>query len=124
MTGILLKGAAFTTHAAAPHLPAMATARLSTSSICPRSCRSRISLRTRPGRQGVLNLTKAWRIELAPHVRVNAVAPGPVLPPPNYTAKADSGRRWHVRCWVGGAARRMWRRRSFSWRGRTSLRGS
>jgi 3-oxoacyl-[acyl-carrier protein] reductase/pteridine reductase len=32
----------------------------------------------------VLALTRQLALELAPKVRVNAVAPGPVLPPPNY----------------------------------------
>jgi NAD(P)-dependent dehydrogenase (short-subunit alcohol dehydrogenase family) len=33
----------------------------------------------------LLNMTYALAIEMAPAVRVNAVAPGPVLPPPNFT---------------------------------------
>jgi pteridine reductase len=36
---------------------------------------------------GLLNLTYALAMELAPAVRVNAIAPGPVLPPPDYTQK-------------------------------------
>jgi NAD(P)-dependent dehydrogenase (short-subunit alcohol dehydrogenase family) len=36
---------------------------------------------------GLLNMTYSLAIELAPAVRVNAVAPGPVLPPPDYDAK-------------------------------------
>jgi 3-oxoacyl-[acyl-carrier protein] reductase/pteridine reductase len=32
-------------------------------------------------------MTRSLAIELAPAVRVNAVAPGPVLPPPNYSEK-------------------------------------
>lgn len=35
----------------------------------------------------LMAMTKQWALELAPAVRVNAVAPGPVLPPPDYTAK-------------------------------------
>jgi pteridine reductase len=34
---------------------------------------------------GLLNLTYSLAMELAPAVRVNAIAPGPVLPPPEYT---------------------------------------
>jgi pteridine reductase len=34
---------------------------------------------------GLLNLTAALAMELAPAVRVNAVAPGPILPPPGLT---------------------------------------
>ncbi|MBX2999769.1 MAG: SDR family oxidoreductase [Caldilineaceae bacterium] len=33
---------------------------------------------------GLLAMTNQMALELAPHVRVNAVAPGPVLPPPDY----------------------------------------
>ncbi|RME81709.1 MAG: SDR family oxidoreductase [Caldilineae bacterium] len=33
----------------------------------------------------LLAMTRQWALELAPTVRVNAVAPGPVLPPPDYT---------------------------------------
>ena len=35
---------------------------------------------------GLLALTRQLALELAPAVRVNAVAPGPVLPPPDYDA--------------------------------------
>ncbi len=50
---------------------------------------------------GLLAFTKQLALELAPTIRVNAVAPGPVMPPPNYdaasAAKAAQGtllRRW------------------------------
>ena len=36
------------------------------------------------GKAGLLALTKQLALELAPAVRVNAIAPGPVLPPPDY----------------------------------------
>jgi NAD(P)-dependent dehydrogenase (short-subunit alcohol dehydrogenase family) len=37
------------------------------------------------GKTGLLALTRQLALELAPAVRVNAVAPGPVLPPPGYS---------------------------------------
>jgi NAD(P)-dependent dehydrogenase (short-subunit alcohol dehydrogenase family) len=36
------------------------------------------------GKAGLIAMTRQFALELAPHVRVNAVVPGPVLPPPNY----------------------------------------
>ncbi len=37
---------------------------------------------------GLLAFTKQLALELAPTIRANAVAPGPVLPPPNYDKKS------------------------------------
>lgn len=37
------------------------------------------------GKHGLLGLTRSLAIELGPALRVNAIAPGPVLPPPGYT---------------------------------------
>jgi NAD(P)-dependent dehydrogenase (short-subunit alcohol dehydrogenase family) len=39
------------------------------------------------GKSALLALTRQLALELAPTVNVNAVAPGPVLPPPGYTEK-------------------------------------
>jgi 3-oxoacyl-[acyl-carrier protein] reductase/pteridine reductase len=36
------------------------------------------------GKAGLLALTRQLALELAPEVNVNAIAPGPVLPPPDY----------------------------------------
>lgn len=50
---------------------------------------------------GLWNLTQALAMELAPAVRVNAIAPGPVLPPPEYTEKqtAATARRTLLGRW-------------------------
>jgi pteridine reductase len=50
---------------------------------------------------GLWNLTQALAMELAPAVRVNAIAPGPVLPPPGYSEKqiAATARRTLVGRW-------------------------
>ncbi|MEW5721088.1 MAG: SDR family oxidoreductase [Chloroflexota bacterium] len=36
------------------------------------------------GKSALVAMTRQFALELAPHVRVNAVVPGPVLPPQNY----------------------------------------
>ncbi len=44
-----------------------------------------------PARPGLVALTKVMAAELAPSIRVNAIAPGTVLLPPN---APDSKRQW------------------------------
>jgi NAD(P)-dependent dehydrogenase (short-subunit alcohol dehydrogenase family) len=39
-------------------------------------------------KSGVIGLTRALAVELAPSIQVNAIAPGPILPPPGMSAKA------------------------------------
>ncbi|MEJ5312309.1 MAG: SDR family oxidoreductase [Anaerolineae bacterium] len=41
------------------------------------------------GKHGLLGLTRNLAVALAPAVRVNAIAPGPVLPPPDYTSEQN-----------------------------------
>lgn len=42
------------------------------------------------GKHGLLGLTRNLAVELAPAVRVNAIAPGPVLPPVGYTPEQNA----------------------------------
>lgn len=41
------------------------------------------------GKHGLLGLTRNLAVALAPSVRVNAIVPGPVLPPPGYTPEQN-----------------------------------
>ncbi len=42
------------------------------------------------GKTGLLGMTRVLAAELAPAVRVNAIVPGPVLPPPGFTPEQES----------------------------------
>jgi len=64
------------------------------------------------GKAGLLALTRSLALELAPAVSVNAVAPGPVLPPPDYSeeqiariARRTLKGRWGKAQDVAGAVR-------------------
>jgi NAD(P)-dependent dehydrogenase (short-subunit alcohol dehydrogenase family) len=87
VTNILLKGAVFTAHAAAPHLRAHGDGAVINITDLSAYVPFPNFIAHSAGKAGVLNLTKSLALELAPEVRVNAVAPGPVLPPPGYSEK-------------------------------------
>ena len=53
------------------------------------------------GKAGLLALTRALALELAPAVSVNAVAPGPVLPPPDYDTSAGHASQLDMRRLTG-----------------------
>jgi pteridine reductase len=79
-----LKGAFLCSRAAAPHLAAHADGAIvnivDLSAFVPFPNMLPHSV----AKAGLLNMTYALAMELAPAVRVNAVAPGPVLPPPDF----------------------------------------
>ena len=82
---IALKGPFLCARAAAPHLTAHGDGAIvnivDLSAIIP----FRNYLPHSAAKAGLVNLTYSLAMELAPAVRVNAIAPGPVLPPPEYT---------------------------------------
>ncbi len=101
VTNIVLKGAIFTSQAAAPHLAEHGDGAIINIVDLSAFVPFRNFAAHSAGKAGLLNLTYSLAIELAPAVRVNAIAPGPVLPPPAYTQKqidaAANGtllRRW------------------------------
>jgi len=98
---IMVKGTAFTAHAAAPYLAAHGDGAII--NIIDRSAYVpfRNFMAHSAGKAGVLNLTHSLAQELAPAVRVNAIAPGPVLPPPGYTEQqiASTARRTLLGRW-------------------------
>lgn len=87
VTAIILKGSAFLSQAAASHLAAHGEGAivnivdLSAWVPFPNFVAHSVA------KAGLLNLTYSLAMELGPQVRVNAIAPGPVLPPPEYTEK-------------------------------------
>jgi NAD(P)-dependent dehydrogenase (short-subunit alcohol dehydrogenase family) len=87
VTDVLLKGAAFTSHAAAPYLAAHGAGAIVNIADLSAFVPFRNFVAHSVGKAGLVSLTKSLALELAPLVRANAVAPGPVLPPPGYTEK-------------------------------------
>lgn len=53
---------------------------------------------------GIIFMTKAFAVELAPHVRVNVIAPGPIQPPDDLQEdeKEAAARKTLLRRWGGG----------------------
>jgi 3-oxoacyl-[acyl-carrier protein] reductase/pteridine reductase len=53
---------------------------------------------------GLISLTQALALELRPTVRVNAIAPGPVIPPPDYDAATQQqvAQRTLLKRWASG----------------------
>ncbi len=84
---IMVKGSAFCAHAAASHLAAHGDGAIVNIIDLSAFVPFPNFMAHSAGKAALLNLTYALALELAPAVRVNAVAPGPVLPPPDYTDK-------------------------------------
>lgn len=84
---IMVKGTVFASQAAAPYLSAHGDGAIVNIIDLSAYVPFPNFMAHSAGKAGVLNLTYSLALELAPAVRVNAVAPGPVLPPPDYTEK-------------------------------------
>jgi len=108
---INLKGPFICAKAAAPHLAAYGDGAIINIVDLSAYTPFRNYMPHSAAKAGLLNLTQALAVELAPAVRVNAIAPGPVLPPPNYTPAPPVS----ARCWGIGARPKMSLRRWSSW---------
>lgn len=90
LNGVAAKGAFLCARAAAPHLAAHGDGAIlnivDLSAFTPFPGYMPHSA----AKAALLNLTHALAIELAPAVRVNAIAPGPVLPPPDYSPEQEA----------------------------------
>ena len=83
--GVVVKGSFLCARAAAPHLAAHGAGAIV--NIVDMSAFAPFPgfIAHSSAKAALLNMTRALAIEMAPEVRVNAVAPGPVLPPPDYS---------------------------------------
>ena len=103
-----LRAAFLCAHASAPHMRARGGGRIvNFSDWLARSGRPRYAgyLPYYVAKVGVIGLTEALALELAAdHILVNAIAPGPILPPPGTTDEEARARR------AGDAARTLGRR--------------
>lgn len=85
LNGVVAKGSFFCTKAAAPHLAAHGDGAI-VNIIDLSAFRPFADYVAHSAAKGaLLNLTYSFAIEMAPAVRVNAIAPGAVLPPPGLT---------------------------------------
>lgn len=101
VTGIVLKGAAFTSQAAARYLSAGGEGVIINIIDLSAYVPFRDFVAHSVAKAGLLNLTYSLAMNLGPQVRVNAIAPGPVLPPPDYTEQqiASAARRTLLGRW-------------------------
>lgn len=109
---VMVKGTAFTSHAAAPYLTAHGDGAIVNIIDLSAYLPFPNFMAHSAGKAGVLNLTYSLAAELAPAVRVNAIAPGPVMPQPGLTEEElrATARRTLLRRWgspedVAGAVR-------------------
>ena len=99
--GVAAKGTFLCARAAAPHLKANGDGAIINITDLSAVVPFRGYIAHSAAKAAVLNLTYALAAEMAPAVRVNAIAPGAVLPPPDFTpemtaaaAKMNLLRRW------------------------------
>lgn len=104
VTGILINGSFYCANAVAPHMLAQGEGAivniidLSAWEPWPYFMAHSV------GKSALLALTRQLALELAPAVRVNAVAPGPVIPPTDYNAEkiAQTAHRTLLDRWGSG----------------------
>ena len=89
LVGSNFKAPLFLTQAAAPHLKTVHGAVVNITDIHAERPMAGFSLYC-AAKAGLLGLTRALAIELAPEVRVNAVAPGPILWPDDSTFSSET----------------------------------
>ena len=89
LMGSNLKAPLFLTQAAAPHLKAVCGAVVNITDIHAERPLAGYPLYC-AAKAGLLGLTRALAVELAPEVRVNAVAPGPILWPDDSTFDSEA----------------------------------
>ncbi|MEO8410157.1 MAG: SDR family oxidoreductase, partial [Propionivibrio sp.] len=92
LVGTNVKAPLFLSQAAAPHLRAARGAVVNITDIHAERPLAGYPLYC-AAKAGLLGLTRALAIELAPQVRVNAVAPGPILWPDDNAFDADARER-------------------------------
>ena len=95
LIGSNLKAPLFLTQAAAPHLAARRGAVVNITDVHAERPLAGYPLYC-AAKAGLLGLTRALAIELAPQVRVNAVAPGPILWPEGETAGFAAAERAQI----------------------------
>lgn len=101
VTRILIDGSFYCTNAVAPYMLGQQTGIIINMVDLSAWIPAKGMIAHSVGKSALLAMTRQLAVELAPNIRVNAVAPGPVLPPPDYseaesqaTANSTLLKRW------------------------------